>query len=135
MAAIRLVKRGVCNVRVLAMDARQLFPRLPASAFRAVHIYFPDPWPKRRHHKRRLITGSFLKELYTRLVPDGLIELATDHEDYFVQMRASVIRSGIVWRGVTEAVNERLFEAAARTNYELKYGSVGRTLRYLELKK
>lgn len=135
-AVERTRKRSLPNVKFIKVDARELIRYgIPPESVSIFHIYFPDPWPKRRHHKRRLITGSFLKELHARLVPGGLIELATDHEDYFVQMRSAVVRSGIVWGSVTEAVNDRLFEAAARTNYELKYGSAGRTLQYLELKK
>jgi tRNA (guanine-N7-)-methyltransferase len=135
-AVERSHKRSLENVKFIKADAREIvrFGVLPASVS-VFHVYFPDPWPKRRHHKRRLITGAFLRELHPLLADDGLIELATDHGDYFRQMQGAVIQSGIAWSSVTDGRNERLFEAPAKTNYELKYTSAGRTLHYLELKK
>jgi tRNA (guanine-N7-)-methyltransferase len=69
-AADRARRRGLENVRLLRCDAA-VFVRhyVPDSVFRQVHIYFPDPWPKKRHHKRRLIQAEFLRELHRVLVP------------------------------------------------------------------
>jgi tRNA (guanine-N7-)-methyltransferase len=132
----RSAKRGMENIRFIKTDARELvrygFERGAVSIF---HIYFPDPWPKRRHRKRRIVTGDFLRLLHTRLADGGLVELATDYEDYFHHMRAAVIQSGIEWQRVVETANERLFEAMSKTNYELKYEAAGRDLFYLELRK
>lgn len=132
----RSSKRSLANVRFLKADAKEVvrYGLLPDSVS-MFHIYFPDPWPKRRHRKRRLVTGDFLKLLHSRLVPGGAIELATDYEDYFLQMRGAVVQSGVRWRSVRETTNERVFEEDYKTNYELKYESAGRTLRYLELQK
>ena len=88
-----------------------------------------------KHRKRRLITGEFLSLLYSRLIDGGLIELATDYHDYYVQMRAAIVQSGVKWRHVDETADRRLFDAALKTNYELKYESAGRTLHYIELQK
>jgi tRNA (guanine-N7-)-methyltransferase len=132
----RTEKRSLRNAKFIKADVHEVVRHgIRSQSVSIFHIYFPDPWPKRRHHKRRLITGAFLRELYAGLAPNGLIELATDHVDYFVQMRGAIINSGISWSGVTTKLNERLFEAAAGTNYEIKYASAGRTLHYLELKK
>ena len=135
-AVQRSDKRGLENVRFIKADARRVVrDTLAEGSVSAFHIYFPDPWPKRRHHKRRLVTGSFLAELHSRLVPGGLIELATDHDDYFDFMQAAVVHSGVGWQRVSETADDRIFEALSKTNYELKYEAAGRTLHYLELQK
>ena len=132
----RSTKREIANIRFAKMDARQLVRYgLAPESVSMFHIYFPDPWPKRRHRKRRLITGEFLGLLHTRLVPGGLIELATDHPDYSGQMSKAVLQSGVDWRSVKTGTNKRLFGTGFKTNYEIKYESDGRTLSYLELQK
>ena len=132
----RTEKRGLENLRYLKADARDVLQSgLPPGSVSIFHIYFPDPWPKRRHRKRRLVTGDSLALMHSRLVDGGLIELATDHPDYFNQMRRAVVQSGISWSSVRESRNERLFDAFSKTNYELKYEAAGRTLCYLELRK
>jgi tRNA (guanine-N7-)-methyltransferase len=78
-----LDERGIANVRVLREDAVQVFAaRLPAGSLDAVHVFFPDPWPKKRHHKRRLIQPAFLADVARVLRPDGRLHVATDWEDY-----------------------------------------------------
>ena len=64
---------------------RIIGPRPPASVA-AYHIYFPDPWPKKRHYKRRLIQPEFVAALARTLEPGGFVNLATDHADYFAGM-------------------------------------------------
>lgn len=131
---IRSDKRGLSNIRFVKADAREVIrygvERGSVSIF---HMYFPDPWPKRRHRKRRLVTGEFLKLLHSRLRNGGLVELATDHEDYFAQMKRAVIQSGIPWDRVAETADRRIFDSGEKTNYEIKYEDSGRTLHYLEL--
>jgi tRNA (guanine-N7-)-methyltransferase len=135
-AVQRTEKRRLRNLKFLKADAREMVKYgLPPGSVSIFHIYFPDPWPKRRHKKRRIVTGEFLNELHARLRDNGLIELATDHEDYYEQMSKAVVHSGISWRSTRRAEGERLFEALAKTNYEIKYGAAGRPLYYLELEK
>lgn len=135
-AVQRSDKRGLTNIRFIKRDVRDVVRfALPPESVSLFHIYFPDPWPKRRHRKRRLITGDFLRLLHDRLIVGGRIELATDHEEYFAQMRSAVIQSGVTWATVEERADDRLFEAYAKTNYETKYEAAGRVLHYLELKK
>jgi tRNA (guanine-N7-)-methyltransferase len=129
-------KRRLTNIRFIKTDARELARyAVPDESISIFHVYFPDPWPKRRHRKRRLITGEFLSLLHSRLTNGGLIELATDYHDYYVQMRTAIVQSGIEWHGVDETSDTRLFDALIKTNYELKYEAAGRTLHYIELKK
>jgi tRNA (guanine-N7-)-methyltransferase len=85
----RLVREGVPNVRVAPVDAVGGFVRLvPSGALSKVWTFFPDPWPKARHHKRRLVDPAFADLVADRLVPGGRWRLATDWDDYAHQMRA-----------------------------------------------
>jgi tRNA (guanine-N7-)-methyltransferase len=82
-------ERGLTNVRVIQHDAVEVLTRMLAPASLAgVHIFFPDPWHKKRHHKRRLIQPSLVSLLASRLAPGGYIHLATDWQDYAEQMLA-----------------------------------------------
>ncbi len=71
------------NVRVIHTDVMTLFPDIiPENSLNHVYIYFPDPWPKRKHVKRRLVQTAFLDQLKTVLVPGGCVHFATDWLDY-----------------------------------------------------
>jgi tRNA (guanine-N7-)-methyltransferase len=85
---MRVADAGLANVAVLRGDAVALLrERVPAGSLDAVRIFFPDPWPKRRHRKRRLVQPGFVAVLAERLRPGGLLHLATDWADYAGQMR------------------------------------------------
>jgi len=76
--------RGLTNARVIAADAACVVATLlPSASVHAVHIYFPDPWWKRRHHRRRLFTPQFVAALAGVLVPRGRLHVATDVEEVF----------------------------------------------------
>jgi tRNA (guanine-N7-)-methyltransferase len=82
-SAVRHVdERGLTNVRLLQGDARALLAALPAAGLDRVFILFPDPWPKTRHHKRRLIQAEVVAELARALKPGGRLRFATDWADY-----------------------------------------------------
>lgn len=71
------------NVRVICGDADEVFAEhVPADSLDAVYLFFPDPWPKKRHHKRRLIQPDFVARVARRLRPDGCVHIATDWQDY-----------------------------------------------------
>jgi tRNA (guanine-N7-)-methyltransferase len=81
--ATRLAKRDLRNVRVACADARLFLPACVATAsLHAVHVYFPDPWWKQRHHKRRVFTAEFVAECTRVLRPGGQFHAATDVEEY-----------------------------------------------------
>ncbi len=80
-------ERGLCNIRILQHDAVQVLQQMVAPASLAgVHVYFPDPWHKKRHHKRRLIQPPLVDLLASRLQPGGWLHCATDWDDYAQQM-------------------------------------------------
>ncbi|ABB73378.1 tRNA (guanine-N(7)-)-methyltransferase [Nitrosospira multiformis ATCC 25196] len=75
------------NIRVIQHDAVDVLQHaLPPECLDGVHVFFPDPWPKARHHKRRLIQAEFVDLLCSRLKPGGYIHVATDWEDYAEQI-------------------------------------------------
>ena len=83
--------RNLYNVRVIHADASCVVGTLvPAASVAAYHIYFPDPWWKRRHHRRRLFTPDFARALARTLEPMGRVYVATDVDDVFALMRATL---------------------------------------------
>lgn len=79
----RLASEGLSNVRILCTDVVvALEHQLPARSLDAVYLFFPDPWPKKRHHKRRLIQPGFAELLHARLKTHGRVFIATDWDDY-----------------------------------------------------
>ncbi len=101
----------------------------------AFYVQFPDPWPKRRHRRRRVFESRFLDELYRVLSPNGFLHVATDDHDYFTAMRAVIAASEISWRSVRESVNQRLVHPALKTLYEAKFSAMGKDIHYLEMRK
>ncbi len=89
-ALLKLVgERGLQNVRIVQHDAVAVLRHMVApGSLAGVHIWFPDPWPKKRHHKRRLIQPPLVALLAERLAPGGTLHCATDWQDYAQQMLA-----------------------------------------------
>ncbi|WP_374199624.1 MULTISPECIES: tRNA (guanosine(46)-N7)-methyltransferase TrmB [Micromonospora] len=86
-----LVERlGLGNVRVARGDALDLVRALPDGSLDAVHVFFPDPWPKSRHHKRRIISPTHVALLRSRLTPGGTLHCATDWAEYAESMRETL---------------------------------------------
>jgi tRNA (guanine-N7-)-methyltransferase len=84
---------GLANLRLMRIEAAYFLDYLlPAGSTSALHVYFPDPWPKRRHWKNRLINARFTESVARVLAPSGVVFLRTDDADYFAQMQE-------VWAG------------------------------------
>ena len=80
----KIRRLGLANARLIRIEASYLIAKLiPESSVSAYHIYFPDPWPKRRHHRRRLFSPAFVGDLRRTLQPGGVVNVATDQENYF----------------------------------------------------
>lgn len=79
------------NLRIIQHDAIEILrDMIPAASLAGVHIFFPDPWPKKRHHKRRLIQASLVKTLCDKLLPGGYIHVATDWQEYAEHILATL---------------------------------------------
>ena len=86
---LRAAEKNVRNLRVICHDAVEVLrDRLRDGSFDEILVFFPDPWHKKRHHKRRLIDTAFVAELAAKLRSGGVLRLATDWQDYAEQMLA-----------------------------------------------
>ena len=90
-------KAGVKNLRIYPNDARHLFYVLPAASVSKAFLLYPDPWPKKRHHRRRFVTPEHLKPLAHILKPGAEFRVATDIPDYVRQTLVQVPKAGFTW--------------------------------------
>jgi len=93
------------NLRVVRADAQLVLPLLPNQVLDGVLVYFPDPWPKRRHHRRRLVQEPFVMLLERILKPGGFLNFVTDWEPYALEVRELLLRRG--WALEGESWSER----------------------------
>lgn len=128
-AADRMVRWGVKNVRMIRTDAKNfVLYRLAPACLTALHVYHPDPWPKRRHHKRRLFSADFVEAAVRALISGGRWAIQTDHRGYY-----EVIKQLTQTRPELEAIpfNDPAFGTIGErteTNFELKYLREGRAI-------
>ncbi|MBX3473907.1 MAG: tRNA (guanosine(46)-N7)-methyltransferase TrmB [Planctomycetes bacterium] len=133
MVAERAAKRGLANFRIARDDAAHLVrDNLPDACIDVLHIYFPDPWPKARHNKRRLIQAPFARQAARVVKPGGLVKLATDHEDYAVQME-QVFKADPDFESTYRAVGQEA--PVGVTNWEVKFRAQGRTIHKFEFRR
>ena len=85
---LRLIEaQRLANIRIIQHDAVEVVTHMiPAASLAGIHVFFPDPWPKKRHHKRRLLQPAFVHLLASRLQPGGYLHVATDWEEYAAQI-------------------------------------------------
>jgi tRNA (guanine-N7-)-methyltransferase len=119
----RVKKRSLTNIRLINHDAFLVMrDMLPDASIAEVHIYFPDPWPRKRHQKRRIIRAEALAEMRRILVPGGVGIYVTDHREYF-DLAAPVIAEFF-----SSEIRIPAPEDPPRTNYEAKYRVEGRAI-------
>jgi len=119
----RLRREGIANVRLYhGQGLFALRNLVPPGSLKRVIVNFPDPWPKKRHQRKRLLQEGFFRRLSTRLVEGGDLLLTTDHEEYFHFALEEAKRSGLYRVEVKEPP-----EAHLRTKYALKWKEAGRT--------
>jgi tRNA (guanine-N7-)-methyltransferase len=120
------------NIRVWDDDITKLLPHLPAGAFQVVSILYPDPWPKRRQRKRRLVSDETLAALARVIAPGGELRFATDIDDYAGWALARVLRSpDFRWRAAGPDEWRRPWAGWPGTRYEAKALREGRVPSYL----
>jgi tRNA (guanine-N7-)-methyltransferase len=118
----KAVRGGLENVRLMRIEATYLISKLiPDSSVSTYHVLFPDPWPKRRHHGRRLISPDFLVEVHRTMTPDGVVNCATDHEEYFQWIQQAFARSA----RFAEA-EPAVLPPEARTEFEKEFVAAGK---------
>jgi len=130
LASKRARRRHLENIVLIRGEALYLLAAsLPVEFASAVHVYFPDPWPKARHQKRRLFDAETVDLVLGLLSPGGSLYFATDHLDY-----GTVVYNILKEHPAVEVrVIEELWPDGARTNYEAKYIQEGRPILRLEI--
>ena len=123
---------GIDNVRIVETEALSLLKRLEPASVHLVNVFFPDPWPKARHHKRRLVNAEFAAAVAACLEPGGTLYLATDWAPYAEQMveilaAVPTLAGGTAERPASRPVTpfEAKGEAAGRAVADLAYRRVG----------
>ena len=120
------------NVRVFVDDARQLLDALPDGCLTRIFILFPDPWPKRRHQKRRFVSASGAMELARVLRDNGELRIATDHAEFCRWALFYVLSNGSFgWTAIAPRDWRERDESAPETRYERKAVAAGRRPTYL----
>jgi tRNA (guanine-N7-)-methyltransferase len=122
---------NIDNMRVLRFETayavRYLLPERSVETF---HLLFPDPWPKRRHHRRRIVTTGFLTTIWAALEENGIFRIATDHLDYFTRISQLAEVSSLF--EFVQPTGENDLPASA---FAKKFGSMGAPIYRLELRK
>ena len=125
----KVARLDLKNARVLRMESSYAVTNLlPAGSVTAFHLLFPDPWPKRRHHRRRAFTHEFLFSIHRALIAEGLFRVATDHADYFRQIEKVIAATDIF--AISREQND-----FPSSSFEQKYVARGLSIHRLLLRK
>ena len=129
--ARRLARAEVANVRLLHATAEQALAELfEPGSLAGAWINFPDPWPKKRHQRRRLLQPAFVRALAQRLVPGGDLHVATDHADYAEQIDAVLAAEPELENAFAPARFLREVPGRLPTAYEIEWRAEGRPLHF-----
>ncbi len=130
----RCLRDGIQNVRLICGDARLLLPFVfGENLLNAAHIYFPDPWFKKRHKRRRVLNKWFFRMLIRKLAPESEIFIATDDADYYSYIVGEA-RAVAAMETVSTDVRHYSADGVPQTKYERKWRTMGREIYYLQLK-
>ncbi len=128
-AVDRMRRWGVGNVRMLRTDAAYFIRVVcPRDSLTALHVYHPDPWPKKRHHKRRLIQQPFVDAAVDCLIPGGRWAVQTDHAEYFQQIESLLSAHERLEQVPFDDPEFGVGQAGLQTNFEVKYLREGREI-------
>ncbi len=126
---------GVDNIRIHPGDVRDLFDVLPEASISKAFLLYPDPWPKKRHHRRRFVTPEYLAPLARVIVPGAELRVATDIPDYVRQTLEEVPGQGFDWLAEGPADLRRPWDDWTCTRYEAKALREGRVPHYLTFRR
>ena len=131
-----IARRGLGNIRIFADDARLLLDRLPPRSLDRVFVLFPDPWPKQRHHKRRLVAPPTLDRLAAIMRPGAELRLATDDPSYLVWMlEHATAHPDFLWLACSPVDWRERPPDWPPTRYEQKAIAAGRTPAFLRFER
>ncbi len=131
----KIREAGADNIKVHPGDARDMFDVLPAQSISRAFLLYPDPWPKKRHHRRRFVTQEHLKPLAEVLKPGAIFRVATDIEDYVRQTLEEVPKAGFEWLAEGPSDWRDPWGDWISTRYEQKAFREGRTPHYLTFRR
>ncbi|HSU65124.1 MAG TPA: tRNA (guanosine(46)-N7)-methyltransferase TrmB [Burkholderiales bacterium] len=122
----RIAADGLANVRIIRHDAVEVLTRMiPDGALAAIHLFFPDPWPKKRHHKRRLVQAQFAALAARKLRPGGTLHAATDWPDYAEHMNSVFTQESLLESAKTGFIER------STTKFEMRGQRLGHPIRDL----
>ncbi len=127
--ADRMARHQMTNVRVMRTDAKIfVIHHLPPASLSMLHLYHPDPWPKKRHHKRRMVQPDFVEAAIRCLQKEGYWRIQTDHQEYFEHIHELLKTSSelceIPWDDAVIETDEEF----SGTNFEIKYTRENRAI-------
>lgn len=131
----KIRRAGVENLAVYPGDARDLMDVLPAGSVARAFLLYPDPWPKKRHHRRRFVTPEYLEPLHRVLKPGAILRVATDIPDYVRQTLEEMPRAGFEWLAGRPQDWRQPWDDWISTRYEQKALREGRSPHYLTFRR
>ena len=131
----KIESEGLENIKIYPGDARHLFDVLPPKSISRVFLLYPDPWPKKRHHRRRFVTDEHLAPLAQVMKTDAIFRVATDVEDYVRQTLKEVLENGFNMHADLPQDQLIPWSDWVSTRYEQKALREGRTPHYLTFKR
>lgn len=129
LVAERAARAELTNIRIIRCPAEDVVAEhLTEGSIHSYHIYFPDPWPKKRHHKRRLVKTPFVSEIRRTLIPGGELHVATDYAEYFEEMIPAIEAAALtraddadsdVWRTASTNFEDKAIERGSDIHHAL----------------
>lgn len=128
-AVDRFERWRVPNVRMVRADASHFIRRhCPRATLAVIHVYHPDPWPKKRHHRRRLFQPAFVESAIDCLISGGRLSVQTDHSEYFEIIHGLLTKNGRLREVPFDDPAFGVESARVATNFEVKYIREGREI-------
>ncbi|MBU2647507.1 tRNA (guanosine(46)-N7)-methyltransferase TrmB [bacterium] len=134
--ALKFKKHDLSNVRLIQARAEDVALWFQPASIKEIHVNFPDPWPKKRHLKHRLLTADFLMKISRLLEPGGHLVFKTDHRDYFTPVKAQLETGGIfeIIEYTEDLHHSPLNEQNIPTEFELLFKNKGYPIFFIKTK-
>ena len=129
----KLEQEHLENIKILNSDSRLFLTKIPTQTFQKIYILFPDPWPKSKHYKRRLINVEFLKLLHQKMSDGAELIIASDHDSYKEWIITEILKSGLFnWTAKSKSDWKNFPKDWVQTKYQKKAAIEGRISVYLQ---